>query len=333
MLWSKGNGTFGVITSPALADAQAEYVRSWSHRDIRAQRAITHGYWRDDEVITDHDVISADEMASDPLYTEFLARFGLKWCAAVGVAHEGAEFQAALTIQRAAGREEFGHEDRETIRVLGRHVEKSLRLGREMIDRRSLSETTSDVLGRLDVGIYALDQDSRIVFVNDAAKRLPEDTFLVRRGRLAIVNGGKRIALRPALERVLRATREDQFPLAPILLTRPPSEQLILYVIPMASAGLAEIVLRSAQMLLAVIRHPSGSPLDQGLLRELFGLTPAEARLAAIVGAGSSRQAAARQLEVSEETVKSTLARVFHKTGTTRQSELAAYLGGIGLRL
>jgi DNA-binding CsgD family transcriptional regulator len=67
-------------------------------------------------------------------------------------------------------------------------------------------------------------------------------------------------------------------------------------------------------------------------MRELFGLTAAEARLAALVGGGASPREAAKQLQISEETARSVLKRVFSKTGTNRQSQVAALLSSVGLR-
>jgi DNA-binding CsgD family transcriptional regulator len=56
---------------------------------------------------------------------------------------------------------------------------------------------------------------------------------------------------------------------------------------------------------------------------ELLGLTPAEARIAALVGGGESPREAADALGVTYNTVRSSLKLVFDKLGVGRQSELA----------
>ena len=63
-------------------------------------------------------------------------------------------------------------------------------------------------------------------------------------------------------------------------------------------------------------------------LQRLFKLTPAEARLAASVGEGSSLAEAANQLGIGRETARTHLKRIFSKTGTRRQSELVRLLVG-----
>lgn len=73
-------------------------------------------------------------------------------------------------------------------------------------------------------------------------------------------------------------------------------------------------------------RPPSPPPRR---LRELFGLSPAEARLAAELATGASLDAVAERLGVQITTVRTQLRAVFAKTGTNRQSELIALLARV----
>lgn len=62
------------------------------------------------------------------------------------------------------------------------------------------------------------------------------------------------------------------------------------------------------------------------LLRDLFGLTASEALVAIEVGRGTGVNATARTLSIATGTAHTHLARVFAKTGTSRQAELAHLL-------
>ena len=55
---------------------------------------------------------------------------------------------------------------------------------------------------------------------------------------------------------------------------------------------------------------------------QLFGLTGAEARLAALVGVGHAPRGAAAELRISEHTARSTMKTVYDKLGINKQSEL-----------
>lgn len=74
-----------------------------------------------------------------------------------------------------------------------------------------------------------------------------------------------------------------------------------------------------------VSRHPASTQL----IAELCGLTPAEAQTARLILAGESPKVIARTLGVSLATVKTHLHRVFAKTGTSGQPDLARRLARI----
>ena len=67
-------------------------------------------------------------------------------------------------------------------------------------------------------------------------------------------------------------------------------------------------------------------------IRSAFGLTPSEARLASLVGAGIAPRESADRLGISEENARTTLKRVFAKVGVSRESELAVVLARLSLR-
>lgn len=68
-------------------------------------------------------------------------------------------------------------------------------------------------------------------------------------------------------------------------------------------------------------RHPS-----TGILRSLFGLTEAEARVASHLGAGAGLEGICTQFKISKETGRNHLKSIFAKTGCRRQSELVILL-------
>jgi DNA-binding CsgD family transcriptional regulator len=73
------------------------------------------------------------------------------------------------------------------------------------------------------------------------------------------------------------------------------------------------------------IADPRSLPRE-ATLRELHGLTPAEARVALEMLQGRSVAQAARRLGISPNTVKTQLQRVFEKLQVSRQTELVRLL-------
>ena len=79
------------------------------------------------------------------------------------------------------------------------------------------------------------------------------------------------------------------------------------------------VALRMADM----AQRPAPSPAR---LRTLFGLTPAEARVAVAMLSGMGIQAVAREHGVEAETVRTQAKRIRGKTGSRTQSQLLSVL-------
>lgn len=65
---------------------------------------------------------------------------------------------------------------------------------------------------------------------------------------------------------------------------------------------------------------------DLTLLKRLFDLTPAEAKLASALASGGTLKDAAAIQEIRLSTARSYLENIFRKTGTRQQSQLVALL-------
>src|SRR5262249_47626548 len=66
--------------------------------------------------------------------------------------------------------------------------------------------------------------------------------------------------------------------------------------------------------------------LNRARLRELYGLTPAEARLAALLAERRNLKAAAAELGITLQTARTHLKRIFGKTAAKNQAHLVRLL-------
>jgi DNA-binding CsgD family transcriptional regulator len=78
----------------------------------------------------------------------------------------------------------------------------------------------------------------------------------------------------------------------------------------------------SSIIAIKMINPWSARSFDPGLLRDIFGLTLAESRVAICLHMGLTVHDAAAQAGVRVSTVRDQLSSIFSKTGTSRQSEL-----------
>lgn len=176
-------------------------------------------------------------------------------------------------------------------------------------------------MNQVTFGIILLKQDGTIILMNAVAKRL------CRGDGLHVVNNRLRMTA------TLQADCAD-------VLTR----------LPIPSSGwTATLVMREKRnpILIGLARVPSGeipgaefAILVQDLVQQLgsvdplltrlYGLSPAESRLARLVSTGSGIRAAAEAIGISAQTAKTQLKIVFTKLGVHRQSELAKLIASLG---
>jgi DNA-binding CsgD family transcriptional regulator len=122
-------------------------------------------------------------------------------------------------------------------------------------------------------------------------------------------------------------SRHDAVQFSPIVVHREVGRPAIIEALPIPPA--AKTPFLRAQALLTFTSMDSKPVPDPGVLAGVFGLTPAEVRLASILATGANLDLAADQLHVSRETVRNQLKAVFAKTATHHQAELVALLSNL----
>jgi DNA-binding CsgD family transcriptional regulator len=101
---------------------------------------------------------------------------------------------------------------------------------------------------------------------------------------------------------------------------------LLLTVVPLPALSAAHFW-RAEPAVAIFIADPEARPRDLSeRFAQLFGLTPAEARLAARLAAGDSPAAVAEALGLSKHTIRVQLKALMDKTDTHRQAELVRLL-------
>jgi len=175
------------------------------------------------------------------------------------------------------------------------------------------------LLGRIGLAAVCMSRDGLLLSVNPAAERiLAED-----------VNDGRIVARRPTGQRsvdpaFLAKLRRAGRPVALLPERKKDGLPTIVQAFPISRDLIEE------DAFLILFRDPGGrDPVDPKAVLELLGLTPAEARLAAIMGTGNSVATSAQQLGITTNTARKTLQVVYGKLQIGRQSELARIVARI----
>lgn len=99
---------------------------------------------------------------------------------------------------------------------------------------------------------------------------------------------------------------------------------------PAKLSAIAANALADCQAIVVLVDLEERRHAPESLLQSGFNLTPAEAKLAARLATGASLDDVSNELQITKQTSRTHLKRIFAKLGIGRQSELVALLGALG---
>jgi len=317
-----GLRTHGTVGSDALLELYQGFITRWRAPELNSHRArglalIRRG-WRG--VLTEQDCFTPEELARDPFHQEYFMRSGFSSFAGAILA-QGPGLMMSVSINRRPSQGEY---TRREVAQISRLVDQ-LRAAGEVAVRVGIESTRriADSLGATGHPIARLGRDGRVLHMNARFERLIADGVQTRGGRLGSWHDDADHRLAAAVHKALHHDDVLREPFSAVVLPRRNGGRpLVARVVPVVGRAHDILHLASAIVTLTDLDGAS-STLPESLLEQAFGLTPAEARLAAQIGAGRSLPEIARERKISHETLRSRLKVVFDKTGTARQTDLA----------
>src|SRR5262245_48357308 len=305
-----------------------------------AVEAYNRYYWRIDPMApalnrmptgllyTDRSVVPRSTLERTELHNDWAQPHGVEDSAFAVLLHEGPTV-GALCLGAPERASAFERADSfRLLQLLVPHLQRAAQT-QWTVDSAVAGRTVAfAALARLRQGIVLVGAGGRVLFANDAAARLAAQA-----DGLSIGAAGLRAALPSedaTLQRLLArafAGNGDGAPTGGVQAVSRVSgrRDFVIYVLPLRE--MAESIMAHAHCAVAVIVDPDDPlQISPRHLRELYGLTPAEAAVAVQMLRGQGLQAAAAELRVTLSTVRIHLQRVFEKTGTHRQAELVRLL-------
>jgi DNA-binding CsgD family transcriptional regulator len=185
--------------------------------------------------------------------------------------------------------------------------------------------TFESAIDRLGVGMALVDADARCGYYNAAA----EYAISARQG-LSLVGGTFRCTTPDALRSLCAAltlAAQGALPSPQRIHIRNAAGVLrFVLIVTMLRGGTMGLGARRGNPCAAIFIHaPSAVPESpETLLQQAFGLTRAEARLAALLAVGMPPNQCAETLRVSLATIRTQIRSLFGKTGARRHGELVS---------
>lgn len=174
-------------------------------------------------------------------------------------------------------------------------------------------------------GSVFLDSDKRIVHLSERAQRAFGTYFCAHNGRLCAQDRQCDLLLQTMLDQHLKyGVVSAEWPRQAVGVTQADRRPMIVRSMLMDLAAGPEI---GGAALVLMLIDPDERPAPSGaVLRQVYGMTKAEARLATRLIGGASLQDVANRTGVTVGTVRCQMKALFAKTGTHRQADLVALL-------
>jgi DNA-binding CsgD family transcriptional regulator len=318
LMRNRNNRLIRAITTQEVSQQVKDYMAGLTPPNSRQVKVSPD---RSKRFRLDLDDYRSEELKRDLYYLEFLRPNGFFWHANVSIESSDGE-EIGLSFKRGLNAGHYDRGDAVLLDALLPNLRTTMRIARHMLDR----ETSGVVrmLHQRGSPVFELDAWGRVLRVHGNAD---EATCPLRiRGRkLATASR----ASQASLDRAVNAAIAN--PGAPALAVLPSAIASGHFVQFVPVNGRARDIFLSAAAVGVVIprKRDLRSAADLAWLRETFGLTERESRVADMISQGASIPDIARALGISADTTRDHLKAAFAKTGTGRQAELVSLLAQI----
>jgi DNA-binding CsgD family transcriptional regulator/PAS domain-containing protein len=343
-LWQAGLGRLcdsigadSAITVPRVAAEDTIILPFSSDLAEFAERFVVDGWYRDDyranrgwpltdrgqTIVLEQDIATEEDHAREPIYQELMLPYGKKWWG--GITFKSPSRQYVLSVFRGSRAEMFAEQDRPLFEAISGHLARIVTTA----ERVGWVQTSLGlgVLEAMDEAAILLDGQGRVLEMTGAAESLMGDSFTVIGRQVSSLHKGVARKIGVAVQKAI-AEGPDGSP--PLRIERQGKRPLLIDLLPVPNRFDGVFFFARFMLLITDLeRQPLPSTT---LLRQVFGLTSAEAQIAVGLTSGMSLSEAAENCGVTRETAKTHLKAIFFKTDTNRQSALVGLIRSIMAR-
>ena len=299
----------------------AEYLAVADY-DVRTH----YGLSRPGQVYADHDFITDREIDRHIFYQEFLRPYDMRYTVGVSMPASVGRGIVANVFRSPTQ----GHATQAEIALMGMlypHIAQAVRIS-ERLEQLSLENAAlRDAFDHLNDAVFITSGDGKVIVANRRADAMVKagDGLLTVSGVLSTSHRPTADALHDLIARTAK-NEPRQSPQAVALPIPKPAggRPLHLLAMPVVTSMEAHLGFREGKpSVFLMVNDPDLQPTPPvERLRTIFGLTAAEARLAAALVTGLSVADYVEETGITENTVRWTLKQIQAKTDCRRQADL-----------
>ena len=269
-------------------------------------------------------------MDRDPTY-EWFGKHGLRYYVA-GWIGETSTHYAVMSLQRSRRQGHVEVEQVQQFSLVMTHMARALSFAVKLGTLERYESLNKALINALPQAIFVLDEHGRVMFANRIAERmlLLADAVRLVDHKLHCRFNCDQGRLEQAIQSAIAPTTLEARGGWARIHSSSGQQTLAAFVGPIIRCGIS-FASAEARALLIITDPTQTAFADERALQDLFGLAPAEARLASALSAGHSMESAAAILKITQATARSELKSIFRKMGLTRQQDLVRMLAALSI--
>jgi DNA-binding CsgD family transcriptional regulator len=316
------------VGGPSLDRAVYDYATNWERQDPRKQRLLKLGMSALGQWLHCHEAFDESYVQRDSFCQHYLAAHEMRFNSNVSFALDERTVTGFI-LELHASRGPLDPDERELARRLGQHVQQAL-VSQDRMRRLAASTMVGhQLMEAFAYPMWLLDAERGIHFANAAAQAVEQAERPLRReqGRLRLADIGDDRRLTVQMLQLMQAPHHTRQPLR---LGRPGElneHASWLHLSVLDAQQVMGQAFGPLRYVLATLFRPSHvSALDPFALAQMFDLTPAQARVAALLGEGVQPADIAERLHVGVSTVRSHVREVLAALGQHRMADVVRVL-------
>jgi DNA-binding CsgD family transcriptional regulator len=308
--------------------AEIPYVEYYARHNTRANYALRN---LSQKILCDYRLTDERAMDRDPYYVEYLRSIGLRYFATAQII-DTPELHGIISVQRSRKQGHVERRDLDRMRRLLPHFSQAYEMTMRLRNNASTSRVLMHALDWLADGVLLVRADGTVLYANESMRAIArqDDGIRIARGALDFTAVKARAQFEAAVG-MAKLARSDASITSPIdfRVDRPRGKPPYLVSVRALGGGRGE----QADAIVFVRDPLARNVAAAEYLRDLLGLTDAEANLAHALHSGMTIAEYARTRMLSLNTVYTHLRRIKEKTGCKRQAELIGRLNDLQLPL